>query len=331
MQQLSQQVFQPLSASMPGIAATVLPMKNVLVLGGSGFVGRHLCELLNRAGVYVTVVTRRLPARSVQKQPFVTVVQADVHDNASLTALVRGHDAVVNLVAILHGDPAAFDKVHVQLPRQLAHACVQAGVKRMVHVSALGADQQGPSLYQRSKAQGEAALQSQVVHGLALTVLRPGVIFGQDDAFINLFARLQSMTPVVPLAGAHTRFQPVWVQDVAQALLYALQHRETIGQVYALAGPEVFTLKQLVQHAGRWAHHARPVVALPHALAYLQAMLMECLPGPPLMSRDNLASMQVDNLADDSLPGLKQLGVSAPARLGSVFPVAGDSHWPEMG
>ena len=294
-------------------------MRNVLVLGGSGFVGRHVCEVLNRAGVYVTVVTRRLPARSVQMLPFVTVIQANVHDSTVLAELVRGHDAVVNLIAILHGDRAAFDKVHVQLPRQLAHACVQAGVKRLVHVSALGADQHGPSLYQRSKAQGEAALQSEVVHGLELTVLRPGVIFGQDDAFIRLFARLQAAVPLVPLAGASTRFQPVWVQDVAHALVYALQHRETIGQVYELVGPEIFTLKQLVQHAGRWAQCARPVWALPHPLAYLQAWLMEWLPGSPLMSRDNLASMQVDNIAQGQLPGLAQLGVAAGARLNSVF------------
>jgi len=294
-------------------------MKNVLVLGGTGFVGRHVCEALNRAGIYVTVATRRLPARSVQMLPFVTVVQADVHDPQALTALVHGHDAVVNLVAILHGDRASFDKVHVQLPRQIAHACVQAGVRRLLHVSALGADQQGPSLYQRSKAQGEAALQSEVVHGLQLTVLRPGVIFGADDAFINLFASLQAIAPVVPLAGARTRFQPVWVQDVAQAILHALQQRDTIGQIYELAGPQIFTLKELVQHAGRWAGHPRPVFALPEAMAYLQALVMEMLPGAPLMSRDNLASMQVDNIAAGELPGLSELGVANAARLDSVF------------
>jgi len=295
-------------------------MKNVLVLGGAGFVGRHVCEALNRAGIYVTVATRRLPARSVQMLPFVTVVQTDVHDPYALAALVQGHDAVINLIAILHGDRASFDKVHVQLPRQIAHACVQAGVRRLLHVSALGADQHGPSLYQRSKAQGEAALQSEVVHGLQLTVLRPSVIFGEDDAFINLFARLQAIAPVVPLAGAHTRFQPVWVQDVAQAVLYVLLHRDTIGQVYELAGPQIFTLKQLVQHAGRWSGHVRPVFGLPEAMAYLQALAMEMLPGPPLMSRDNLASMQVDNVSMGQLPGLQQLGVAA-GRLESVFPL----------
>ena len=296
-------------------------MKNVLVLGGSGFVGGHVCEALNRAGVSMTVVTRRLPARSVQMLPLVTVVQADVHDPQALAALLPGHDAVINLVAILHGDRHAFGKVHVQLPRQIAHACVQAGVKRMLHVSALGADQHGPSLYQRSKAQGEAALQSEVVHGLQLTVLRPSVVFAEDDAFIQLFARLQSVAPVVPLAGAETRFQPVWVQDVAQALVYALMHRETIGHVYELAGPQIYTLKQLVEHAGAWAGHPRLVFGLPQPLAYLQALVMEMMPGAPLMSRDNLASMQVDNVSDGKLPGLAELGVATPASLQSVFPL----------
>lgn len=296
-------------------------MKNVLVLGGSGFIGGHVCEALNRAGVSMTVVTRRLPARSVQMLPLVTVVQADVHDPQALAALLPGHDAVINLVAILHGDRHAFGKVHVQLPRQIAHACVQAGVKRMLHVSALGADQHGPSLYQRSKAQGEAALQSEVVHGLQLTVLRPSVVFAEDDAFIQLFARLQSVAPVVPLAGAETRFQPVWVQDVAQALVYALMHRETIGHVYELAGPQIYTLKQLVEHAGAWAGHPRLVFGLPQPLAYLQALVMEMMPGAPLMSRDNLASMQVDNVSDGKLPGLAELGVATPASLQSVFPL----------
>ena len=296
-------------------------MKNVLVLGGSGFVGTHVCEALNRTGVSMTVVTRRLPARSVQMLPLVTVVQADVHDPQALAALLPGHDAVINLVAILHGDRHTFDKVHVQLPRQIAHACVQAGVNRMLHVSALGADQHGPSLYQRSKAQGEAALQSEVVHGLQLTVLRPSVVFAEDDAFIQLFARLQSVAPVVPLAGAETRFQPVWVQDVVQALVYSLMHRETIGHVYELAGPHIYTLKQLVEHAGAWAGHPRLVFGLPQPLAYLQALVMEMMPGAPLMSRDNLASMQVDNVSDGNLPGLAELCVTTPASLQSVFPL----------
>jgi len=297
-------------------------MTSVLVLGGSGFVGRHVCEALNRAGVNVTVPTRRLPARSVQMLPMVTVIQADVHDPAQLAALVRGHDAVVNLVAILHGNRNAFENVHVVLARHLAQVCIDEGVRRLIHVSALGADLHGPSMYQRSKAQGEAALQSGVVQGLQLTVLRPSVIFGADDAFMNLFAKLLAVAPAVPLAGASTRFQPVWVQDVAQAIVHCLTLRSSIGQVYELAGPEVFTLQQLVEQAGAWSGHPRWVFALPHPLAYVQALLMEMMPGPPLMSRDNLASMQADNIVSGQLPGLSSLGVAHATQLAAVFPAA---------
>lgn len=297
-------------------------MKSVLVLGGSGFVGRHVCEALNRAGVNVTVPTRRLPARSVQLLPMVNVVQARVHDPQELARLVRGHDAVINLIAILHGDRQDFEQVHVVLARSLAQACINEGVKRLVHVSALGADLHGPSLYQRSKAQGEAALQSGVVHGLQLTVLRPSVIFGEDDAFMNVFAKLLSMAPLVPLAGASTRFQPVWVQDVAKAIVQCLNQRQSIGLVYELVGPQVFTLQQLVQHAGAWSGHERWVFGLPYALAYLQALLMELMPGAPIMSRDNLASMQADNVASGLLPGLQDLGIARATPLAAVFPVS---------
>jgi NADH dehydrogenase len=147
------------------------------------------------------------------------------------------------------------------------------------------------------------------------------VIFAEDDAFMQLFARLQSIAPVVPLAGADTRFQPVWVQDVAQAIVYALMHRETIGRVYELAGLDIYTLKQLVEHAGAWSGHPRLVFGLPQPLAYLQAWMMEMMPGAPLMSRDNLASMQVDNVSSGKLPGLAELGVINPASIQSVFPL----------
>lgn len=296
-------------------------MKNILILGGSGFVGRHVCEALNRAGLRITVPTRHLPARSVQMLPMVSVVQANVHDPAQLAALLPGHDAVINLVAILHGTEAEFDKAHVQLPRLLAQACLGAGVHRLVHISALGADTHAPSLYLRSKARGEQALQSYADQGLALTLVRPSVIFGEDDAFINVFAKLQAVAPVVPLAGALARFQPVWVHDVAQAVVYAAQHAATAGHIYELVGPQIFSLKQLVEHAGVWARHPRWVIPLPAALGYVQAWVMEHLPGPTLMSRDNLASMQVDNVASGSCPGLSTLGIKNPTPLASVFSV----------
>ncbi len=284
----------------------------VLVLGGTGFVGRSLCEQLARQGCAITVPTRRrIHATAVQHLPRLDVVEADVHDPAALAALLPGHDAVVNLVAVLHGNAARFDQVHVQLPRRLAAACTHAGVARLVHVSALGAAADAPSLYQRSKAQGEAVLRET---GLALTVLRPSVIFGARDRLLNLFARLQAVFPLMPLAGAATRFQPVWVEDVARAIAVALREPATIGQTYECAGPDVVTLAELVRLAGELGGHPRAVIPLPMALGRLQALLMELAPGEPLMSRDNLDSMQVDNVASGALPGLQALGI-APATL----------------
>ena len=302
-------------------------MQKILVLGGSGFIGHHVCEALERAGLYATVPTRRLPARSVQMLPRVSVVSADVHDPAQLSTLVRGHDAVINLVAILHGTAQSFDHVHVQLPRLLAQTCADQGVRRLVHMSALGVDVNGPSMYLRSKAQGDAVLQDMASrHGLELTWLQPSVVFGADDRFINVFAQLQALAPVVPLASAQALFQPVWVQDVAQALVHALVSPASHGQRFELVGPEVFTLAQLVQHAGQWAGHPRPIWPLPASLAQAQAWLMEHLPGPTLMSRDNLASMRVDNVSTGTCPGLTELGVAQSSRLSSVFPIPQPHH-----
>jgi len=287
---------------------------NILVLGGSGFVGSVLCETLVRhcggGGWRITVPTRRsMRGQQIQTLPTVEVVQADVNDDRQLAGLVAGRDAVVNLVAILHGSQAEFERVHVALPRRLANACVAAGVGRIVHVSALAADAHAPSMYLRSKAAGEAALADP---RLAVTILRPSVIFGQGDSFLNLFARLQAAFPVMPLAGASARFQPVWVEDVAEAIRRALVRPASAGQtIIECAGPQVYTLAELVRLAGRWSGHRRPVLALPDALGRLQARMMEMLPGKPLISLDNMRSMQVANVASGDRPGLESLGIEA--------------------
>lgn len=304
-------------------------MKRVLLLGGTGFVGRHICERLARLGWAMTVPTRRAAnASAVQHLPGLTVLEADVHDETTLRRLLPGHDAVVNLVAILHGDEAAFQRAHVELPQKLARACLATGVPRLVHLGALGAEpaavETAPSRYLRSKSRGEAALHAAAAQGLQLTVLRPSVIFGADDRFLNLFAALQRVFPLMPLAGAHARFQPAWVEDVAQAAVHCLQDTRTVGQAYELCGPAVYTLKALVQLAGRAAGVPRPVMPLPMAVGRLQALLMELAPGPTLMSRDNLDSMKVDNVATGRVPGFAALGITptgpatvAPGYLGT--------------
>jgi NADH dehydrogenase len=290
----------------------------VLVLGGSGFVGRHVCEKLARLGWQITVPTRRaVNAAGVQSLPGLTVIEASVHKEADLARLMPGHDAVVNLVAVLHGNEERFESVHVDLPGKIASAMKRAGVQRLVHISALGADPQGPSMYQRSKARGETVLHNA---GLQLTVLRPSVIFGAEDKFLNLFADLQAIAPFMPLAGSGTRFAPVWVADVASAVAVCLQKPDTIGQTYELCGPDVLTLGELVKRSGQWAgvNHGRgrPVIGLPMWVGWLQAAAMELAPGEPLMSRDNLASMKVDNVATGQLPDLSDLGISAASAAG---------------
>lgn len=303
-------------------------MGNALVLGGTGFVGTHVCEKLVRAGWTVTVPTRRWnAARDVLHLPSMVVQELDVHDAAALTKLAQGHDAVVNLVAILHGDQKAFDKVHVELPQKIAAACASAGVRQLVHTSALGVNPQKPdappSMYLRSKSMGEAVLLGSCSQ-LALTILRPSVIFGADDQLLNRFASLQKRLPFMQLACADARFQPVWVEDVATAVVKSLE-RESPGVLTLEAcGPDVFTLRQLVQLSARLAGIrqglGRPVVALPHWAGVLQARLMECMPGTPVLSRDNLDSMQVDSVATPGMPGLSALGIHAAA----LEPIARD-------
>ncbi len=292
-------------------------MKKILILGGTGFVGRHLCEKLAEGDYRATVLTRRRAnAKHLQMLPMVDVIEGSAHDAVALAALLTEHDAVVNLVAILHGSETAFDKAHVQLPQTLVKACDVAGQRRIIHVSSLGADLAAPSMYQRSKARGEAVLFSS---GLDISVLRPSVIFGAEDKFLNTFAMLQKLFPFIPLAGSTARFQPVWVEDVAAAIVKCIADITTIGQIYEACGPEIFTLKQLVQLAGQYSGHDKPVIGLPNALARIQAALMELAPGEPIMSRDNLDAMKVDNISGGKLPGLQALGIQASA-LSAVAP-----------
>ena len=297
-------------------------MNKILVLGGTGFVGRSLCERLvtrfGGAGPRIEVPTRQIQrGRRLQHLPTVDVTLADVHRDEDLRRVVADSDVVVNLIARLHGSAAEFEQTHVALPRRVVEACRLADVRRIVHVSALGAAADAPSMYQRSKATGEAVF---TASGLDVSVMRPSVIFGADDRFMNLFARLQAVLPVIPLAGASCRLQPVWVCDVAEALAVATERRDTIGRIYELAGPEVYELAELVRLAGLWAGHPRPVFGLPMPVARLQALVMECLPGEPMLSRDNVDSLKVDNVASGKLPGLAALGIAASG-LASVMPL----------
>jgi uncharacterized protein YbjT (DUF2867 family) len=280
----------------------------VVVFGGSGFIGSHLVARLAAEGVRVLVPTRRFEnAKHLITLPGVDVLEADLYDSATLRRLVDGRDAAINLVGVLYsrrGDPwgPQFQRAHVELPRKIVDACAERKVPRYLHMSALGADRNGPSMYQRSKAEGELMARSHPE--VAATIFRPSVVFGPEDRFLNLFARMQRHLPVVPLACASAAFQPVYVGDVADAYTHALQDPKTRHQVYQLGGPQMYTLAELVRLAGRYSGHERPIIELPLFLGRLQALLFELLPGQPLLTRDNLDSMKVDNVIDPAIQAL---------------------------
>jgi uncharacterized protein YbjT (DUF2867 family) len=297
-----------------------LPFQRIAVLGGSGFVGRSVCEQLVKAagGAFTLVVPSRNVARAshLRVLPGIELHAVNVMDDAALRRVLAGCDAVINLVAILHGNQAEFDKAHVGLPRAIAQACHALQIARLVHVSALGVSENAPSMYLRSKWQGEQVLRAAA--GLDVTLVRPSVIFGEHDKLLNLFATLQRWFPLVPLAGAQAQLQPVWVEDVAAAVVAALQASPGRWPLVECAGPQTMTLAELVQAAGHAAGTPRSVLPLPQWLAALQARAMALLPNP-LMTPDNLASLSVPNVASGQGADLKALGIEASA-LSAIAP-----------
>ncbi|MDH4149974.1 MAG: complex I NDUFA9 subunit family protein [Betaproteobacteria bacterium] len=290
-----------------------MQINNICVIGGSGFVGQHLCHRLAARGFRVRVPTRdRERAKRLTLLPTVDVVVADVHDPVALARVIRGSDVVINLVGVLHDARGSrgFDAAHVELARKVAAACKANGVRRVLHMSALAAAPDAPSSYLRSKGTAERLV---LASGLDVTVFRPSVIFGPEDSFLNLFAGLARMLPVLALACPNARFQPVFVEDVAAAFVRALDDIGTLGRSYDLCGPKRYTLRELVTYVGRLTGHPRPVIGLNRTLSYCQAWAMELLP-VKLMTRDNLRSMEIDSVCDCAFPfGIKPQSLEAVA------------------
>jgi NADH dehydrogenase len=297
-----------------------MKLDSVCLIGGSGFLGSHVARQLTARGIDVRIPTRdRERAKdTLILLPTAEVIRGDIHDTAFLRRVVTGVDAVVNLVGVLHdGRGNGFQRNHVDLPKRIVSACRDAGVERVVHVSALGASTTAPSRYLQSKAQGEAEIAAAASHGIATTVFRPSVVFGLGDSFLSLFAAMVRWFPVLPLACANARFQPVFVEDVARAISMSLGSTATHGQTYELCGPTVYTLGDLVRIVAQTLGLQRSVVPLPGSLGMLQAFVLEHLPGR-LMTRDNVRSMQVDNVCGCAFPGIFGF---APTPLEAVAPL----------
>ncbi|MCL2829123.1 MAG: complex I NDUFA9 subunit family protein [Betaproteobacteria bacterium] len=305
--------------------------KKILILGGSGFVGTWITSRLAVPGVELTIPTRR---RERTKQlitlPAVKMPQENIHDPETLVRLMRGQDAVINLVGALHDRDSRypygkdFAAAHVELPQKIVAAMQKAGVSRLLHMSALNAGRDAPSEYLRSKGEGqEIVLAAQ--DKLDVTVFCPSVIFGLGDRFLTTFARALKLTPVFFVGGVTSRFQPVFIGDVANAFVDALSRSSTHGQVYHLCGPKIYTLRQLIEYAGEISGCPRPVYGLSPLFAYLQAGFLWCLPRP-LMSPDNLRSMEIDNIGDGSClyPAWEPTALEAvaPQYLGTAAPKA---------
>jgi NADH dehydrogenase len=294
-----------------------MQLKKICVLGGSGFVGSSIVAKLDQAGYAVTVLTRRRDsAKHLFLLPNVTVIECNIMDDQALATAISDADAVVNLIGILHqSGRSSFDAMHHQLPARLARICDAAGIKRLIQMSSLQAASHAPSEYLRSKAAGESALLA-FAQKLNITIFRPSIIFGRGDSFINLFATLIKIMPVVLLAKPNAKFQPVWVEDVASCFVASIQNTETYSQVYELAGPKVYSFRELVQQVMTTLGIKRPIVGLCDKLSYAQAFMMELLP-VKLMSRDNVRSMEVDSISQQPFPAI--FGV-VPASLEAVIP-----------
>lgn len=270
----------------------------ITVFGGSGFLGRHVVQALARRGYRVRVAVRKpneaLFVRVAGDVGQVEPVYANIRDDASVRAALKGADAAVNLVGILHETGRQrFEAMHVAGAERVARNAAAAGVAAFVHVSAIGADAESPSLYARTKAQGEEAVRRHLPEAV---ILRPSVVFGPEDDFFNRFAALARISPALPLiGGGHTRFQPVYVKDVAEAVARVLANGEADGRIYELGGPEVYTFRALMELVLRETYRRRLLLPLPFVLAKLVAAFTQWLPNPPL-TVDQVRLLASDNV-----------------------------------
>jgi uncharacterized protein YbjT (DUF2867 family) len=295
--------------------------RRTAVLGGSGFIGRYIVQRLAARGDVIPVGCRRAEEAKFLK-PLgdvgqIATLNLSIGDEQILPAFLAGNDALVNCVGILRESGSqTFDRVHHTGPARLARLAREAGIERFVHISAIGADPRSSSAYARTKAAGEAAVRDAFP---TVTILRPSVVFGAEDQFFNRFAAMATISPVLPLiGGGHTRFQPVYVGDVADAVLKCLDDPTTAGRTYELGGPKVYTFRELIELMLGEIRRKRSLVDLPFGLAAIQARLMSILPNPPL-TPDQVELLKRDNVVSSGALTLAALGIT-PTAVEGVLP-----------
>ncbi len=291
------------------------------VLGGSGFIGRYVVQRLAARGDVIAVGCRRAEgARFLMPQGNVGQIAAlnlEIGDEEVLPAFLAGNEALVNCVGILReSGPQRFDRVHHTGPARLARLAREAGIERFVHISAIGADSRSPSAYARTKAAGEAAVRDAFP---TVTILRPSVVFGPEDQFFNRFAAMAMISPVLPLiGGGETRFQPVYVGDVADAVVKCLDDPATAGRTYELGGPKIYSFRELIELLLAEIRRKRLLLDLPFGLAAFQARLMSLLPNPPL-TPDQVELLKRDNVVSSGAMSMAALGIT-PTAVEGVLP-----------
>lgn len=297
------------------------------IFGGSGFIGRYIVERLAQKGWIMRIAVRR-PDEALFLKPLGDIAQivpigANIRHERSVANAVQGVDTIINLVGILYqGGRQRFDAVHVEGVRRLARAATGAGVRRFLHISALGADANSPSAYARSKTAGEATLRE---HFPAATILRPSVVFGPEDDFFNRFATMARYSPVLPLiGGGKTRFQPIYVGDVADAAAAALVDPAKAGQLFEIAGPRAYSFRELMELMLAVTGQRRLLMPLPFGIAQIQAAFLGLLPKPPL-TLDQLRLLKIDNVLSGKLPGLEAFGIK-PTGLEAILPAYLDRY-----
>jgi uncharacterized protein YbjT (DUF2867 family) len=293
----------------------IMRLARATVLGGSGFIGRYIVQRLAAKGTVVAVVSRHARdagfLRPLGDVGQIALIDASLGDEARLAASLDGADAVVCSVSTLYETRRqTFAAVNVEGPARLARLAQAAGVKRFVHLSGLGADINSPAAFARSKAEGEAAVRAAFP---GATILRPSVVFGPEDAFFNRFAGMAQLLPFMPVICGETRFQPVYVGDVADAVMAALARPDTAGAIFELGGPYIWSFRELLAYVLAETHRRRRMVTIPMGLARIQAAVLELLPGQLLLTRDQVRLLEHDSIVQHGAPGLTDLGVTPTA------------------